>query len=84
MIREHGVERIDLLKVDAEKSEVDILAGLLRRGLAEDRQVVLEVHDDVLLAEVSGILRRHGFEIAVDDFAVAEAREDRTAARRST
>ena len=75
VIRENGVERIDLLKVDAEKSEALILAGLSDEDWAKIRQVVLEVHDDVLLAEVSGVLRRHGFEIAVDDFAVAEARE---------
>jgi natural product biosynthesis luciferase-like monooxygenase protein/FkbM family methyltransferase len=75
VIRENGVERIDLLKVDAEKSEGYILAGLRDEDWPKIRQVVLEVHDDVLLAEVTGILRRHGFEIAVDDFAVAEARE---------
>jgi FkbM family methyltransferase len=75
VIRENGVERIDLLKVDAEKSEGFILAGIRDEDWPKIRQVVLEVHDDVLLAEVSGILRRHGFEIAVDDFAVSEARE---------
>jgi FkbM family methyltransferase len=75
VIREQGVERIDLLKVDAEKSEGYILAGLRDEDWPKIRQVVLEVHDDVLLAEVSGVLRRHGFEVAVDDFAVAEARE---------
>ncbi len=72
VIREHGVERIDLLKVDAEKSEGFILAGLSDEDWPKIRQVVLEVHDDALLAEVSGHLRRHGFDLAVDDFAVAE------------
>jgi len=75
VIRENGVERIDLLKVDAEKSEGYILAGIRDEDWPKIQQVVLEVHDDVLLAEVSGVLRRHGFEIAVDDFAVSEARE---------
>jgi acyl carrier protein len=72
VIREQGVERIDLLKVDAEKSEGYILAGIRDEDWPKIRQVVLEVHDDVLLAEVSGVLHRHGFEVAVDDFAVAE------------
>jgi len=77
VIREHGIERIDLLKVDAEKSEGFILAGLGDEDWPKIRQVVLEVHDDVLLAEVSGVLHRHGFTVAVDDFAVSEAREAR-------
>ncbi len=77
VIREHGIDRIDLLKVDAEKSEALILAGLRDEDWPKVRQVVLEVHDDVLLAEVSAVLHRHGFTVAVDDFAVSEAREAR-------
>ncbi|HJX26874.1 MAG TPA: MupA/Atu3671 family FMN-dependent luciferase-like monooxygenase, partial [Thermoanaerobaculia bacterium] len=75
VIRERGIERIDLLKVDAEKSEGYILAGLRDEDWPKVRQVVLEVHGDELLEEVGTVLRRHGFEVAVDDFAVAEARE---------
>ena len=34
IIREHDLATIDLLKIDAEKSELDILAGHQRRRLA--------------------------------------------------
>ncbi|MES1243272.1 MAG: MupA/Atu3671 family FMN-dependent luciferase-like monooxygenase [Acidobacteriota bacterium] len=81
VIREHGIERIDLLKVDAEKSEADILAGLRDEDWPKIAQVVLEVHGDELLAKVSETLRARGFELAVEDFAVAEARDGLEAVR---
>ncbi len=81
IIREQGIDHIDLLKVDAEKSEADILAGLRDEDWAKIDQVVLEVHSDELLEKVSGMLRAHGFEIAVDDFAVAAERDGQEAVR---
>ncbi|MBV9110029.1 MAG: amino acid adenylation domain-containing protein, partial [Gemmatimonadetes bacterium] len=45
VIREEGVERIDLLKVDVEKSELEVLAGLHDADWAKVRQVAMEVHD---------------------------------------
>ncbi|HEX3531246.1 MAG TPA: amino acid adenylation domain-containing protein [Thermoanaerobaculia bacterium] len=81
VIREQGIEKIDLLKVDAEKSEADILAGLRDEDWAKIDQVVLEVHSDELLEKVSGMLRAHGFDIAVDDFAVAAERDGQEAVR---
>jgi natural product biosynthesis luciferase-like monooxygenase protein/FkbM family methyltransferase len=81
VIREQGIEHVDLLKVDAEKSEADILAGLSAEDWAKIDQVVLEVHSDELLEKVSGMLRAHGFEIAVDDFAVAQGRDGRDPVR---
>jgi natural product biosynthesis luciferase-like monooxygenase protein/FkbM family methyltransferase len=81
VIREHGVERIDLLKVDAEKSEADILAGLRPEDWAKIDQIVLEVHGDELLARVTAMLAAHGFAAAVEDFAVAGPREGREAVR---
>jgi natural product biosynthesis luciferase-like monooxygenase protein/FkbM family methyltransferase len=81
VIREQGIEHIDLLKVDAEKSEADILAGLGDEDWAKIDQVVLEVHSEELLATVSGMLRAHGFELAVDDFAVAAERDGQDAVR---
>jgi natural product biosynthesis luciferase-like monooxygenase protein/FkbM family methyltransferase len=81
VIREQGIERIDLLKVDAEKSEADILAGLRDEDWAKIDQVVLEVHSDELLEKVSAMLRAHGFDLAVDDFAVAAERDGQEAVR---
>jgi natural product biosynthesis luciferase-like monooxygenase protein/FkbM family methyltransferase len=81
VIREQGIEHIDLLKVDAEKSEADILAGLSQEDWRKIDQVVLEVHSDELLEKVSGLLKEHGFDLAVDDFAVARARDGQEAVR---
>jgi natural product biosynthesis luciferase-like monooxygenase protein/FkbM family methyltransferase len=81
VLREQGIEHVDLLKVDAEKSEADILAGLSAEDWAKIDQVVLEVHSDELLEKVSRTLREHGFEMAVDDFAVARERDGQEAVR---
>jgi FkbM family methyltransferase len=68
LIRELGVERIDLLKVDVEKSEVKVLAGIADEDWPKVRQIVLEVHSRELLEEVSGLLAARGYELAVDEF----------------
>ena len=62
VIREHGIERIDLLKVDVEKGEYDVLAGIEDADWDRIRQVVLEVHDrDGRLEQVRSLLREHGY-----------------------
>src|ERR1051325_1925858 len=67
VIAEEGVERIDLLKVDVEKSELDVLRGLSAKDWTKVRQVVLEVHDTGgRLEAVTSLLNQHGFEVAVD------------------
>ena len=45
VIRKEGIERIDLLKVDVEKSEEDVLAGIDDEDWAKIEQVALEIHD---------------------------------------
>jgi len=42
VIRENGIERIDLLKVDAEKSESDVLAGIHEDDWRKIQQIVME------------------------------------------
>lgn len=44
-IRERGIEQVDLLKIDAERSEGRILDGLADADWPRIRQVVMEVHD---------------------------------------
>jgi amino acid adenylation domain-containing protein/FkbM family methyltransferase len=67
VIAEEGVERIDLLKVDVEKSELDVLRGLSVKDWTKVQQVVLEVHDTGgRLEAVTSLLNQHGFEVAVD------------------
>src|SRR5260370_23834126 len=45
VIREEGVERIDLLKIDVEKSELDVLAGIEEADWPKIKHIVIEAHD---------------------------------------
>lgn len=61
IVAEHGLERIDLLKVDCEGAELDVLLGIDEKDWPKVQQAVLEVHDvDGQLAEIEGILHAHG------------------------
>ncbi len=78
MIDELGLERIDLLKIDVQRAEMDVLLGLDDAALAKVRQIVLEVHDkrDGATAgradALSDLLRRHGFEVSIRQDALLE------------
>ena len=72
VIDEHGVERIDLLKIDAEKSELDILLGLRDEHWPRVRQMVLEVHTRPLLDAILQLLERHEFDATYDRTLVVE------------
>ena len=62
VIDEHGVQRIDLLKIDAERAELDVLRGIDAAHWPRIRQVVMEVHDsDGRLDQVRALLRAQGF-----------------------
>ena len=67
VIREQGVERIDLLKVDVEKSELDVLRGIEEADWKKIKQVVMEAHDlGGQLAEIVSLLRQHGFDLTYE------------------
>ena len=73
VIREQGVERIDLLKVDVEKSEQDVLRGISEEDWQKIAQVVLEVHDTGgRLEAVTSLLEAHGFRLHVDQYLAFE------------
>jgi len=68
------VERIDLLKIDVQRAELDVLEGIDDAHWPKIRQVVMEAHDapgsemEGRLREISALLERHGFEtLAVQD-----------------
>ncbi|HET7461692.1 MAG TPA: FkbM family methyltransferase, partial [Longimicrobium sp.] len=65
VIREQGVERIDLLKVDVEGGEYDVLAGIEEEHWERIAQVVAEARDQDL-ERVTELLARHGFAVAVE------------------
>ncbi|HEX8559091.1 MAG TPA: amino acid adenylation domain-containing protein, partial [Pyrinomonadaceae bacterium] len=67
LIRQYDVERIDLLKLDAEKSELDILNGIDEQDWAKVRQVVIEVHDiEGRLRHITSMLEGRGFAVVVE------------------
>lgn len=66
-IRSNTVGRIDLLKVDAERAEEDVLAGIDDEHWPLIVQVVAEVHDlEGRVDRLRGLLRSRGFETVVD------------------
>jgi hypothetical protein len=67
IIDEEGVTRIDLLKIDAERSEREVLAGIRAEHWPMIRQAAIEVHDEAGgLDEIQRILAEHGFQVATD------------------
>jgi amino acid adenylation domain-containing protein/FkbM family methyltransferase len=67
IISQHNIERIDLLKLDVEKSELDILNGLAERDWPKIKQIVIEVHDiDDRLNLITGMLERQGFVVIAE------------------
>jgi len=76
MIREQNIERIDLLKIDVEKSERDALAGIEDSDWPKIQQIVLEVHDkDGALEEILLKLNSLGFETSYDQDHLLEKTE---------
>jgi len=67
VVREQGVPRIDLLKVDVEKSEMDVLAGIADEDWGKIEQAVLEVHDlGGRLREINALFRARGFPVILE------------------
>lgn len=66
IIAEKGISQIDLLKINAEKSEWEILQGIAATDWAKIRQLVLEVDLDESLQNILDVLERHGFETVVE------------------
>ena len=67
VIREHGIERIDLLKIDVEGAELDVIAGLDDADWPRIRQLVAEVHDvDGRVEQMAAMLRGRGYDVVVE------------------
>ena len=73
IVRERGVERIDYLKIDVEKSEMDVLCGIDDEDWPKIKQVCMEVHDaENRLARIVALLEEKGFEVSVDQLGLLE------------
>lgn len=66
VIGEHALERIDLLKIDAEGSERAVLAGIADEHWPLVRQLVAEVHDPADGERLRAFLAERGFDVVVD------------------
>jgi 31-O-methyltransferase len=67
IIDEQRVERIDLLKIDVEKSEREVLAGIRPEHWKLIQQLAIEVHNEAGgLDEIRRLLAEHGFQVAVE------------------
>ncbi|MBC9724550.1 FkbM family methyltransferase [Streptomyces sp. TRM68367] len=66
LLRRHAVSRVDLLKVDVERAELDVLRGIEDLHWPLIHTVVVEVHDEAgRLTAVQNLLHRHGFTLEV-------------------
>jgi FkbM family methyltransferase len=62
-IEENRIDRIDLLKIDVERSEWDVLSGIEPGHWLRIKQAIIEVHDiDNRLESVTSLLRSHGLD----------------------
>jgi FkbM family methyltransferase len=68
VIRQEKIERIDLLKIDVQRAELDVLRGIEAADWEKIQQVVMEVHDakdeasEGRSAEIVALLESRGFE----------------------
>lgn len=72
IIREQALQKIDLLKVDVEKSELDVLLGVETADWQKIKQVFVEVHDlEGRIDQIKALLKHHGLtEITVEQDSV--------------
>lgn len=68
IVREHGLERIDLLKIDVEGSELAVLQGIDERDWGRIDRVALEVNDvDGRVRAVEDLLSDRGLHVSTED-----------------
>ena len=74
LIRDNGIERIDLLKIDAEKSELDIINGIDEHDWTKIDQIVIEVHDrtHMTVKQIEELLAEKGYHCVVEQEALLE------------
>jgi amino acid adenylation domain-containing protein/FkbM family methyltransferase len=72
VIREEEIDRIDLLKIDVQRAELDVLEGINDDDWEKIRQVVMEVHDapgtytEGRLRKIVSLLEEHSFQTTAE------------------
>lgn len=68
LIEDHKIEKIDLLKIDVEKSEIEVLNGIDELHWSLIKQLVIEVHDnDSNLKWVENFLLNKGYNVYIEE-----------------
>jgi 31-O-methyltransferase len=63
----YAIERVALLKIDVERSELDVLEGIEERDWPKILQIVAEVHDEGdRVAAVTALLEKRGFVLTTE------------------
>ena len=65
-IEQERIESIDLLKINVEKSELDVLKGIKDADWRKIKQIVLEVDVKENLPTITSLLEKFGFEFVID------------------
>lgn len=66
VIAEEGIQRIDLLKINVEKSELDVLRGIEPEDWPKIRQLVIEVDLSENLQPILTLLEEQGYDTLVE------------------
>ncbi|WP_018694106.1 non-ribosomal peptide synthetase [Algicola sagamiensis] len=67
VIDQHAISKIDLLKIDVEKCEMDVLSGIRSEHWPLIQQLIIEVHDEKgRLSSVTNILKEQGFVVHIE------------------
>lgn len=67
IIKEESIEHVDLLKIDVERSELDVLKGIDDGDWCKIDQIVLEVHTYPLTNEIFKLLEERGFKVVMEE-----------------
>jgi 31-O-methyltransferase len=67
VLREESLDRVDLLKIDVEKAELDVLRGIEDSDWSRIKQIVAEVHDEHGRGTaIVQMLSNQGFSVATE------------------
>ena len=64
-IEKQNIPRIDLLKIDAEKSEIDILEGIKKMDWGKIKNIIIESHTQNNSSLIYKILNKNGYKIKI-------------------
>jgi acyl carrier protein len=66
VLAENAIDRIDLLKINVEKSELDVLQGLSDTDWPKIRQLVIEIDTESNLDPIVRLLTDHGYDVVIE------------------